>query len=267
MEDHTDGDRTDSELTNLSKSCILHSLHLLSPASGQDDSLSSAASVARINKFCKELYEAAQRKIEGKKRRSSTTKTLPERVTENLLDSDSLRSFHEGRLSADQLCEEIERNLSGCITDDFDHESLFRVCWKVYREKKRPDKEVIEFSRQHPVETDSCMYHLWLIFNAILPSMTKEMTTSVRCLDMIMKRLLDLCGHECSSQELVYGTTSEKLDYLGFLKAIANYIERFNLKSSLTCEVRGLYSVEQYSSSPFSSQYYDCKTPGCESRQ
>lgn len=52
-----------------------------------------------------------------------------------------------------------------------------------------------------------------------------------------MKRMFELCSHECSRDELVYTSSSKKLEYPEYLKAIANYNEKFNLKKALTCEV------------------------------
>ena len=52
-----------------------------------------------------------------------------------------------------------------------------------------------------------------------------------------MRRVFDLCGHECSRGELVYNTKSKMLEYPEYLKAIANYNEKFDLKKTLTCEV------------------------------
>ena len=220
------------ELTHLSKMCILHSLHALSPQDSEAESVSND----RVDRFCRELHEVVSHsgKYNSKKKRQIQTDR------ENPLDisSSSIEDFYEGKLSVEQFSLQIEQKLSEHVMEDFDHDALFRVCWKVYRERKRPDKMVTEFSRQQPAESDDRMYHLWLIFNAVLsPEGSKVMTISVKCLDVIMMRLFYLCGHECSSQELTYSSESAALEYPEYLKAIANYNEKFNLKSSLTCEV------------------------------
>ena len=231
MEDHS----SKFELTHLSKMCILHSLNALSPQDSEGETVSND----RVDKFCRELHEVVSHsgKYNSKKRRPSAQIQIDR---ENPLDisSSSIEDFYEGKLSVEQFSLQIEQKLSEHVMEDFDHDALFRVCWKVYRERMRPDKRVTEFSCRHPAVSDDCMYYLWLIFNAVLsPEGSKVMTISVKCLDVIMTRLFYLCGHECSSQELAYSAKSEALEYPEYLKAIANYNEKFNLKSSLTCEV------------------------------
>ena len=199
------------ELTDLSKTCILHSLHVLP---GQDE---TGLVTERLNLFCKELETAIE--FNG----------------ECIGSADVIDTYlTEGAKSARDL---IVGHTNESMSNDFDCDLLFRACWKAYRMEKRPDTTVTEFSKWHPVESDDCMYHLWLIFNAILSPNSDEMRIHVKCLNEIMKRLLDLCGHECSRQELVYSTTSEKVDYPEYLKAIANYSVKFGLRSALTCEV------------------------------
>ena len=220
------------ELTALSRACILHALCVLT-----EDPCSELAN--SIRKLYKELYVAVTNndQLNSKKRRSSI-QMLSTNIAENTLgiDVSFVDDYKEGIPDAKDLCQQIEQKLNGCMTGDFYHDSLFRACWKVYRERKRPDKIVTEFSGQHPPESDDSMYLLWLIFNAVLPPESDDMKLPVDCLDVIMKRLFDLCGHECSSEELVT-TSCKMLEYPGYLMAIATYSEKFNLKTSLTCEV------------------------------
>ena len=219
------------ELTALSRSCILHTLCVLMEECSELEN--------SIKKLCKELYVAVTNtsQLSNKKRRSSAQMLSISIENPVGIDLSSVGNSHDAK----DLCLQIEQKMNGYMTGDFDHDSLFRACWKTYREKKRPDKMVTEFSSQHPPESDDTMYHLWLIFNAFLPTESVDMKPrvklSVKCFDVIMNRLFDLCGHECSSEELVYTTTSDTLEYAGYLKAIANYREKFSLKTSLMCEV------------------------------
>ena len=230
--------RQQCELTNLTKSCILHCLHLLLRTG---DRKPHRHDPEQIQKFCRELCEKVMQSNSSKDKNSSLffTSVLGVSIREPLqIDTDE---FEKGLLTARDIFLKIEQKLVECIKlnhdGDFDHDSLFRVCWKVYRVEKRPDSLVTEFSTQHP-ESDDCMYYLWLVFNAILsPEESDEIRIPVRCLDEVMRRVFDLCGHECSRDELVYNSSSEMLEYPEYLKAIANYNVKFDLKKTLTCEV------------------------------
>ena len=219
-----------SEFTNLSKTCILHALSILSA----DDGSSS-----QVNKFCNEIFRAVQRQVPTKTRRRGSIRQAAEVETQLIDDIDPqiVERYIKREISSMQFLVEIERVLFRYVPDNFDHNAMFSVCWKVYRERQRPDSKAAEFSMHHPPEHDDCMYLLWLIFNAIISPEAEAMMIPVKCLDVIMERLFDLCGHECSSEELVYSTMGERLDYPSYLKAVANYSAKFKLKSSLTCEV------------------------------
>ena len=225
------------ELTNLTKSCILHSLNILLKR--------DKPHWEQLQRFCRELYEISIRHWDGKVSvKRSQMSTFPAGTTPGSRDSfmESLQidadEFEKGLLTAMDIFLKLEPKLVKSIKGgDFDYDSLFRVCWKAYRVEKRPDNIVTEFSSQHP-ESDDCMYYLWLVFNAILsPDSYAEVRIPVSCLDEVMKRVFDLCSHECSSGELAYNTSSEMLEYPEYLKAIANYNEKFDLKKTLTCEV------------------------------
>ena len=205
------------KLTTLSETCILHSLHVLSSQNESD------MATEQLKPFYKEI-EAAVYQSNTDLERTKTTYAIP-----------TVCLTEGARKAKDTIAQHINKHISS----KFDYNRLFRACWKVYRMEKRPDTTVTEFSRWHPVDSDDCMYHLWLIFNAILLPDSDEMKINVKYLDEIMKRLFDLCGHECSRQDLVYSTTTEKLEYPDYLKAIANYTVKFGLKSALTCEVSG----------------------------
>ena len=216
------------QLTNLSKSCLLHALVVIV----DDDQPSS---LDRIKKFCEDLLLQVQRN--GAPKRRPSLKQDMDVETQPTFDPAAIKSFLKGEATAKQFQEVLEREMVQRINGDFDYNAMFSICWKVYRERQRPDSKAEVFSKQHPPEKDDCMYYLWLIFNAVISPEEKAMVMPVKCLDVIMTRLFELCGHECSSEELVYSTAHENLDYPGYLKAIANYCEKFSLKSSLTCEV------------------------------
>ena len=225
------------ELTNLTKSCILHSLHILMKR--------DKSRWEQIQKFCRELYDVAR--YNGKitikaDKKSHFHASVPGVSSEEPLQIDT-DEFYKGILTGKDILLLIEQKLVECINSgDFHYDALFRVCWKVYRVEKRPDSMVTEFSSQHP-ESEDCMYYLWLVFNAILSPDANEIKIPVRCLDDVMRRVFDLCGHECSRDELVYSTNSETLEYPEYLKAIANYNVKFDLKKTLTCEVSTTYHI------------------------
>ena len=219
------------ELTNLTKSCILHPLNIMLKR--------DKPHWEQLQKFCSELYsKVSQVKID---KRSQQMPAAGDSLKDSL--QISVDEFEKGSLTTMDISLEIERKLVESLSikeghDDFDYDSLFRVCWKAYRVEKRPDTIVTEFSSQHPDRDDDCMYHLWLVFNAILSSSeSDEIRIPVKCVDKVMRRMFDLCGHECSRGELVYNTKSKMLEYPEYLKAIANYNEKFDLKKTLTCEV------------------------------
>ena len=211
------------ELTDLSRTCILHTLSVLR---GQDES----ESIESVNKFCKRLYQAVQYKRSKDSGGVDSEKSLD-------VDSRSVKSYCDGRGgSAEKLLFKIELELSECAVDDFVEESLFKACWEVYHEHKQPWPEqiVVEFSSHCLRES---VYNLWLVFNAIVPSESGKLTTPANNLDVLMKRMYDLCGHACSREELGYGSTVE-IDFLGYVKIVARYQRKFNLNPKLTSEVR-----------------------------
>ena len=223
------------ELTNLTKSCILHSLNMILLRRDKPHWERS------VQKFYRELYETATYSNSKVSVKTDKRNQIPASPVPGSGNSQSLQidadEFEKGLLTAMDIFLNIEHKLVKNIKgDDFDYDSLFRVCWKAYRVEKRPDNIVTEFSSQHP-ESDDCMYSLWLVFNAILSPESDAIRIPVKCLDKVMRRVFDLCGHECSRGELVYYTSSKMLEYPEYLKAIANYNVKFDLKKTLTCEV------------------------------
>ena len=224
------------ELTNLTKSCILHSLHVLLKQDRQP------RSPDKVQKFCRDLCERVLQS-NSKDKRSLFFASVPGVSLEEPLQIDA-NEFEKGLLTAKDIFPKFEQKLVECIqlsgepVSDFDHDAIFKICWKVYRIEARPDNVVTKFSSEYPA-SDDCMYYLWLIFNAILsPGDSFDAKIPVRCLDGVMRRVFDLCSHECSRDELVYNSSSEMLEYPEYLKAIANYNAKFDLKKTLTTEVR-----------------------------
>ena len=237
--------RQQCELTNLTKSCILHSLHLLL----RRDRKPHRCDPEQIQKFCRELCEKVMQSNSSKDKSLSLFFTSVPGVSLKEPLQINVEEFEKGALTAMDIFLKIEQKLFECIKlnrdCDFDHDSLFRICWKLYRVEKRPDSLVTEFSTQH--QSDDCMYYLWLVFNAILSlEESDNIRIPVRCLDEVMRRVFDLCGHECSRDELVYNSSSEMLEYPEYLKAIANYNVKFDLKKTLTCEVSTLPDVKSF---------------------
>ena len=231
MTDHNSA-TCELSLTNLSRSCILHALDVLV----DDDKPSS---LDRIKKFCKELLLLVQRTStqKAKQRTGSLKQGTLDVETEPAIDPEVIKRFLKRELRAKQFQEVLERELLQHTDGDFDHNAMFSLCWKVYRERQHPEGKAEVFSKQHPPEEDDCMCCLWLVFNAMISPEEKAMVMPVKCLDVIMTRLFELCGHECSSDELI-STAYEDLDYPSYLNAITNYCERFSLTSRLTREVR-----------------------------
>ena len=228
----TDNNRC--ELTNLTKSCILHSLHVLMKQRDKPHNLN------QIQKFCRELCERVMCNSKDKSLSLFFASVPGVSLKEPLqIDADE---FEKGLLTVKDILPKIEQKLVEYIqlnsesAGNFDHDALFRICWKVYRVEARPDNVVTKFSSEHPA-SDDYMYYLWLIFNAILSPDSYEVRIPVRCLDEVMRRVFDLCSHECSRDELVYNSSSEMLEYPEYLKAIANYNAKFDLKRTLTSEV------------------------------
>ena len=212
------------ELTDLSRTCILQTLSVLR---GQDES----ESIESVNKFCKRLYQAVQ----YKRLKDSLQAGGVDSKKSLDVDSRSVKSYCSGG-SAEKLLFKIELKLNECAVDDFEEESLFKACWEVYHEHKQPWPEqiVVEFSSHHHRES---VYNLWLVFNAIVPSESGKLATPANTLDVLMKRMYDLCGHACSRDELGYGSTVE-IDFLGYVKIVTRYQRKFNLNPKLTSEVR-----------------------------
>ena len=211
------------ELTDVAKTCILHSLSVLK---GEDES----SSIECINKFCKALYCAVRhRKI----------KHLPKLVHHSHktldLDPQSVRKYCMGEICTEDFFTEIERAINKSAVDNFDHESFFKVCWEAYHQRKMPERIVLEFS-SHPLQES--MYHVWLVFNAIIPPKSSKMVMPAKNLDVIMKRVYDMCAFDSTREELGYGTTASNssLDFPEVLEVIARYQAKFKLNPCLMIE-------------------------------
>ena len=205
------------ELTDLAKTCILHSLSVLK---GEDES----SSIEHINKFCKALYHAVRhQKIKH------SSKSLD-------VDPQSVIKFSTGEICSEDFLTEIERAINKSAVDNFDHESYFKVCWEAYHQQKMPERIVVEFSSRPLRES---MYHLWLVFNAIIPPKSSKMMMPAKNLDVIMKRVYDMCRHKSTRDELGYDTTTSNsdLDFPEVLEVIARYQAKFDLNQGLTIEV------------------------------
>ena len=212
------------ELTTLSRNCILHSLQVLAKQGYMD----TVSGLDKIKKFCSELSEA----VSGRSSKKRPSVRLAVEVP--LLEPHNMSQFYKEKLSVKQLLLQIEEKVNEVLKEGFDQDTLYRVCWKVYCTEKRPHDH---FSNWF---SNDCMYRLWLIFNAAVlpPNSDIMLKVPVKSLNEIWKRMLELCGHECSSCE--YSSTKVALDYLEYLQATANYIVQFKLDPSLTCEVSTL---------------------------
>lgn len=151
------------ELTNLTKSCILHSLNILLKRNKPHRE--------QLEKFCRELYAVASApRVHTQYSGSKVKRSQSVPGAGDSLNLASLQinadEFEMGLLdlTAMDIFQKVERKLVKSIEgDEFNYDSLFRVCWKAYRVEKRPDSIVTEFSSQHP-ESDDCMYYLWLVW-------------------------------------------------------------------------------------------------------
>ena len=118
------------ELTNLTKSCILHPLNIMLKR--------DKPHWEQLQKFCSELYSKVSQ-VKTDKR----SQQMPAAV-DSLKDSlqISVDEFEKGSLTTMDISLEIERKLVESLSikeghNDFDYDSLFRVCWKAYRVEKR----------------------------------------------------------------------------------------------------------------------------------
>ena len=151
---------------------------------------------------------------------------IPEDPLVNTLE---VNQFYEGALSVNDFSLLIERRLvEESNHGDFDADALHRACWSVYHLEKRSE---ISFPRWF---SDECMYRLWLIFNAVLEPKPDTMMP-MKSVNEILKRLVELCGYTWNPNYEY--TEKEMLDYPQYLEAITKYFERFELDTSLTCEV------------------------------
>ena len=216
------------ELTTLSRNCILHALQVLS----KQGNVHTVSGLDKIKEFCSECLEAVSGRASNK-RKPSVQLTVSEEL---IVEPNVISQFYEGKLTAKKFFLQIEKKIYEVWKEDFDQDILYRVCWKVYCTEKRPRDNLSKWF------TDDCMYRLWLVFNAVLPPKSDgTFKASVKSLNEIWKRMLELCGHEHPNCE--YNSIKVALEYLEYLQATANYIERFELNPSLVYEVSCMYKV------------------------
>lgn len=213
-------------LTNTTKHCILHTVQVLLPQQGLHTVLPRSGS-HKIDNFCTQLSEVISAGAAGGKgKRKSTQSMIPEDPLVNTLE---VNQFYEGALSVNDFSLLIEKRLvEESNQGDFDVDALHRVCWNVYHLEKRAD---ISFPRWF---SDECMYRLWLIFNTVLEP-KPETLMPMRSVNEILKRLVELCGYTWNpNYEYI---EKETLNYPQYLETITRYFDRFELDTSLTCEV------------------------------
>ena len=211
------------ELTDLSRNCILQALEVLPKSASTADVLSD---LDKLKRFCQEISEIVKSKSCAYRKRVAQQGISEKDI---LTDSRIIDRFYNGGISANDFLLQVEEKLNETLTEDFDHEALFRACWKVYCAERKP-----LLSQRF---CDDSVYHLWLIFNAILPPESDNMMLiPVKSLNVIMKRMLNLCVHEPISYD--YSGNKVALDFQEYLQAMANYIEPFKLQPSLIHEVR-----------------------------
>ena len=213
------------ELTSLSRNCILHALEVLLKSASTTSALSD---LDKIKQFCQDISEILNKKSNVYKKKAAQQGISDKDM---FTDSRAFDRFYSGGLSSNDVLLQVEEKLNEKLTEDFDQEALFRTCWRVYSAERKPQPSLSQRF------CDDSVYHLWLIFNTVLPPESDTMLIPVKSLNFIMKRMLDLCVHEPIS----YGDYSGKkvaLDYQEYLQALANGTEPFKLQPSLIHEVR-----------------------------
>ena len=213
------------ELTNLSRNCILHALEALPKAASTANVLSD---LDKIKHFCQEISEIVYSKSSMHKKKSAQRGILEEE--ELLVESKVVDQFYNGVTSANDFLMRIEEKLNERLTGNFDHNALFSACWQVYCAERKPH---LALSQRF---CDESVYHLWLIFNAALPPESDTILIPVKSLNVIMKRMLDLCVHEPVFYD--YNGKKVALDYQEYLQAIVTYTDPLKLQPSLIQEVR-----------------------------
>ena len=208
------------ELTNLSRNCILHALEVLPKITSTPNALSD---LEKINQFCREISATV-----NSKKKKAAYRTITEE--DALVEPKVINQFYKGEMSPNDFLLQIETRLDEILNEDFDHDALFRTCWQVYCTEKTPR---IAFSQHF---SDDSIYHLWLIFNAVLPPESDMMLIPVKSLNVIMKRMLNLCAHEPISY--YYSGKKVALEYQEYLQAIADSVEPLKLQPLLIHEVR-----------------------------
>ena len=214
------------ELTNLSRNCILHALEALPKAASTANILSD---LDKIRHFCQDISEIVHSKSNMYKKKS-VQRGIPE-MEELPIESKVVDQFYNGVTSANDFLMQIEEKLNETLTGNFDHNALFRACWQVYCAERNP-----HFTLSQCFCDESVYYHLWLVFNAVLPPESDLLLIPVKSLSVVMKRMLDLCAHEPISYD--YSGKKVALNYQEYLQAIVTYTEPLKLQPLLIQEVR-----------------------------
>ena len=216
------------ELTNLSRNCILHALEVLPKSAGTAD---VSCDLDKIKKFYQEISEIIVKiKSNVQNKKKVVQHGISDKVGATLVDSLDFDHFYKGGINSSDFLLQVEEKFNETFTEDFDHEALFKACWRVYCAER---KQQLSLSQHFSNES---LYHLWLIFNAVLPPESDTMFIPVKSLHVIIKRMLDLCAHEPISFN--YHGSKVELDYQDYFQAIVGCADPLKLHPSLINEVR-----------------------------
>ena len=211
-------------VNNTTKHCLLHTVQVLVPQRGMYTVLPHSGS-HKIDNFCNQLAQVISAGGSRAKKRSPPVTITEEPLVTTLV----VNQFFEGALSVIDFSKLLEKRLLNETNGDFDVEAVHRACWNVYHIERRAD---IAFPRWF---SDECSYRLWLIFNTVLEP-APHTGMPVKSVNEILKRLVELCGYTWNPNYEY--SEKEMLEYPEYLEAITRYFERFELDTSLTCEVR-----------------------------
>ena len=208
------------QLTNISRHCLLHTVHVLRPQHNLSIVLPKSGS-HKIESFCMELLEAVLVKPSQKK----AIALLPE---EPLIPSIEVHRFCEGATGMTDFALVIEEKFLSVSKGNINLDAFHRCCWKYYEMERKSE---ISFPKWFSRE---CTYRLWLIYNCVLDC-DLDTALPLRTANEVMKRIVELCGYTWN-QSYMY-QYKEKMTYPEYLQAITTYFEKFKLETSLTCEV------------------------------
>ena len=196
------------ELTNLSGNCILHALEALPKSAG---TANVSCDLDKIKKFCQEISEIVTNKSNVQNKKKVVQHGISGKDGPNLVDLCDFDRFYKGGINSSDFLLQVEEKFNETLTEDFDHELLFRTCWQVYCAERKQQLSSSQYFY------DESLYHLWLIFNAVLPPAAESdtMLIPVKSLNVIVTRMLDLCAHEPISCN--YHGNKVALDYQDYL--------------------------------------------------